>query len=54
MKYFKFYWLLIIVLLFICSQNAEAAPKRKAKPKIHLPKLPKININIHHNNIHIG
>ncbi|XP_052836970.1 uncharacterized protein LOC128252860 isoform X1 [Drosophila gunungcola] len=50
MKYFKFYWLLIVVVLFICSQNAEAAPKRKAKPKIHLPKLPKININIHHNN----
>ncbi|XP_016988274.1 uncharacterized protein LOC108050883 [Drosophila rhopaloa] len=52
MKYFKFYWLLITVLLFICSQNAYAAPKRK--PRFQLPKLPKINIHIHHNNIHIG
>ncbi|KQS52026.1 uncharacterized protein LOC26526183 [Drosophila erecta] len=50
MIYFQFSWLLV-VLLFISSQNACAARKRKGKPKFSLPK---ININIHHNNIHIG
>ncbi|KMZ06834.1 uncharacterized protein LOC27207924 [Drosophila simulans] len=51
MIYFKFCWLLVVVLLFISSQNACAAPKGKGKRGFHLPK---ININIHHNNIHIG
>nr|NP_001189316.1 uncharacterized protein Dmel_CG42740, isoform A [Drosophila melanogaster]NP_001189317.1 uncharacterized protein Dmel_CG42740, isoform B [Drosophila melanogaster]NP_001287611.1 uncharacterized protein Dmel_CG42740, isoform C [Drosophila melanogaster]ADV37406.1 uncharacterized protein Dmel_CG2217, isoform A [Drosophila melanogaster]ADV37407.1 uncharacterized protein Dmel_CG2217, isoform B [Drosophila melanogaster]AGK45229.1 GH11688p2 [Drosophila melanogaster]AHN57610.1 uncharacterized protei len=51
MIYFKFCWLLVAVLLFISSQNVCAAPKRRGKPKI---KFPKININIHHNNIKIG
>ncbi|XP_017058726.1 uncharacterized protein LOC108099614 [Drosophila ficusphila] len=54
MKYFKLCWIFVIVLLFFCSEYAHAAPKRKGGfrlPKIHVPK---ININIHHNNIHIG
>ncbi|XP_017966268.1 uncharacterized protein LOC108658121 [Drosophila navojoa] len=50
MKYFKFQWLFIAVI-FLCLSDVLAAPKRKAKPRF---KLPKININIHHNNIHIG
>nr|XP_016939776.1 uncharacterized protein LOC108017272 [Drosophila suzukii] len=53
MKYFKCCWLLFVVLLFISSQNALAAPKRKRKG-FSFPKLPHVNINIHHNNIHIG
>lgn len=49
MKYFRCEWLLLVVLL-LCVGDIYAAPKRKAKPKkIHLPKLPKVNINIHHN-----
>ncbi|XP_017076396.1 uncharacterized protein LOC108111439 [Drosophila eugracilis] len=51
MEYFKFYWLLLVVMLFVCPENAYAAPKRKSKPRFSLPK---ININIHHNNIRIG
>ncbi|XP_043653395.1 uncharacterized protein LOC122620139 [Drosophila teissieri] len=51
MIYFKFSWLLVVVLLFISSQNACAARKRKGWPKITFPK---IKIDIHHNNIHIG
>ncbi|XP_039493663.1 uncharacterized protein LOC120453169 [Drosophila santomea] len=51
MIYFKFSWLLVVVLLFISSQNAHAARKRKGKPKFTFPKL---EINIHHNNIQIG
>ncbi|KRF78762.1 uncharacterized protein [Drosophila virilis] len=51
MKYFKLEWLLLVALL-LCLGDVFAAPKRKAKP---FPiRLPKININIHHNNIHIG
>ncbi|XP_070142464.1 uncharacterized protein [Drosophila kikkawai] len=52
MKYFKLCWVLVIVLL-MCSEDVLAAPKRKSRPKLGI-KLPKININIHHNNIHIG
>ncbi|XP_017091688.2 uncharacterized protein [Drosophila bipectinata] len=51
MKYFRVYWLLIVLMLFISSEDVLAAPKRKSKPKFQFPK---ININIHHNNIHIG
>ncbi|XP_015038967.1 uncharacterized protein LOC113566414 [Drosophila persimilis] len=53
MKYFRFGWLLLLAFLVLCSGDAFAAPKPKgrAKPKI---RIPKININIHHNNIHIG
>ncbi|XP_016951319.1 uncharacterized protein LOC108025370 [Drosophila biarmipes] len=53
MKYFECCWLLIVVLLFVSSQNALAAPKGKRKG-FSFPKLPHVNINIHHNNIHIG
>lgn len=45
MKYFKLQWLFILVI-FLCLSDVLAAPKRKAKPRF---KLPKININIHHN-----
>lgn len=48
MKYFRFEWLLLVVLL-ICVGDIFAAPKRKAKPKKPIFQLPKFNINIHHN-----
>jgi len=48
MKYFKLEWLLLIAFL-VCIGDISAAPKRRAKPKKFPIKLPKININIHHN-----
>ncbi|XP_030079668.1 uncharacterized protein LOC115483030 [Drosophila hydei] len=50
MKYFKFEWLFVAICC-LCLGDVLAAPKRKPKPRFQLPK---ININIHHNNIHIG
>lgn len=48
MKFFKFKWLLLVVIL-LCISDILAAPKRRGKPKKKPIKLPKINISIHHN-----
>ncbi|KPU80628.1 uncharacterized protein Dana_GF26339 [Drosophila ananassae] len=54
MNYLSFYWLLLVALLFIGTAKVEAKPKPKPKPGFKFPGMPNLNLNVHHNNVHIG